>query len=85
MRKVVANALREKVTYRASHLRRGDQTKAKRCQSQTVRAREADGHERDRLWDRLVARQAAYEKYASATDRPIPIVILEPNYEGSDA
>jgi deazaflavin-dependent oxidoreductase (nitroreductase family) len=51
----------------------------------SVRAREAEADVFDRLWDRFVARQAAYEKYASATDRFIPIVILEPNHEGSDA
>ena len=50
-----------------------------------VTARETDGAERERLWPRFVACLADYGTYASATDRHIPIVILEPTDEAADA
>jgi deazaflavin-dependent oxidoreductase (nitroreductase family) len=43
-----------------------------------VRAREARGGEREKLWARLVALQPDYRAYESRTDREIPVVVLEP-------
>ncbi|GAA3211285.1 nitroreductase family deazaflavin-dependent oxidoreductase [Actinocorallia longicatena] len=44
-----------------------------------VVAREATGPERDALWPRLVELYADFAKYASWTDRDIPVVILAPS------
>ena len=44
-----------------------------------VRARAADGAERDRLWARLVASDPAYAEYQRRTKRRLPVVMLEPN------
>jgi len=43
-----------------------------------VTAREADGEERERLWDEVVARQKDYAEYQQRTTRRIPVVVLEP-------
>lgn len=43
-----------------------------------VRAREAEGEERARLWKSLVRMYPAYESYQGKTDRRIPVVVLEP-------
>jgi len=43
-----------------------------------VRAREAEGEERDRLWRAVVARTPDYAEYAARTTRHIPVVVLEP-------
>lgn len=43
-----------------------------------VRAEEAQGDERARLWVRLVAIFPRYADYARATSRPIPVVVLRP-------
>ena len=43
-----------------------------------VRAREADGAERERLWATLLARDASYAEYERRTARRIPVVLLEP-------
>ncbi len=43
-----------------------------------VRAREADGDERARLWDEIVAKNADYATYQTRTSRRIPVVVLEP-------
>jgi deazaflavin-dependent oxidoreductase (nitroreductase family) len=43
-----------------------------------VRAREAQGEERERLWREAVRRNADYDEYAGRTDRRIPVVVLEP-------
>jgi deazaflavin-dependent oxidoreductase (nitroreductase family) len=50
-----------------------------------ITTREADTAERERLWPRLVARHADYQKLANATERHIPMVILEPTDERADA
>ena len=42
-----------------------------------VRAREADGEERERIWDALVAESPDYEQYRARTGRRIPVVVLE--------
>ena len=44
----------------------------------TAVAREADGEERQRLWDEIVHAYAGYAEYAERTNRRIPVVILEP-------
>ena len=43
-----------------------------------VRARIAEGEERDRLWRQMVVLYAGYETYATRTSRRIPVVVLEP-------
>ncbi|RMF24973.1 MAG: nitroreductase family deazaflavin-dependent oxidoreductase [Deltaproteobacteria bacterium] len=43
-----------------------------------VRAREAEGEERDRLWRRAVELMADYAVYQERTSRRIPVVVLEP-------
>jgi F420H(2)-dependent quinone reductase len=43
-----------------------------------VRAREAEGEERERLWARVVEVWPDYESYQRRTDRRIPVVVLEP-------
>lgn len=47
-----------------------------------VRAREAEGEERERLWRAVVERQPEYAAYAERTERRIPVVVLEPRAEG---
>jgi deazaflavin-dependent oxidoreductase (nitroreductase family) len=42
-----------------------------------VRAREAEGEERDRLWKKMTEVWPAYDDYQKRTDRRIPIVVLE--------
>ncbi len=42
-----------------------------------VRAREAGGAEREELWARFVAIDAAYDEYTRRTSRVIPVVVLE--------
>jgi deazaflavin-dependent oxidoreductase (nitroreductase family) len=43
-----------------------------------MRAREAEGGERDRLWRALADRYSGYDRYATRTSRRIPVVVLEP-------
>lgn len=43
-----------------------------------VRAREADGAERERLWQEITASVPDYAEYQSRTKRRIPVVLLEP-------
>jgi len=43
-----------------------------------VRAHEADGAERERLWTRLVEKDPAYREYQERTKRRLPVVVLEP-------
>jgi deazaflavin-dependent oxidoreductase (nitroreductase family) len=43
-----------------------------------VRAREAEGTERERLWSEVVAKNPDYAEYQSRTERRIPIVVLAP-------
>lgn len=42
-----------------------------------VRAREAEGDERDRLWALAAAAYPGYELYRTMTERRIPVVVLE--------
>lgn len=46
--------------------------------SYQVRARTAQGKERERLWKELVDVYAPYTDYQARTDRQIPVVVLEP-------
>lgn len=43
-----------------------------------MRARVAEGHERDDLWPRVVAAYGGYDSYRRRTDRDLPVVVLEP-------
>jgi deazaflavin-dependent oxidoreductase (nitroreductase family) len=43
-----------------------------------VRAREAAGAERDRLWRMVNATYPGYERYLAWAGRPIPLVVLDP-------
>ena len=43
-----------------------------------VRATEAQGEEKARLWKRLVEMYPSYEGYQKRTDREIPVILLEP-------
>ena len=43
-----------------------------------VRARVAEGDERDRRWKLMVATWPDYDQYQEQTDRVIPVVVLEP-------
>lgn len=47
-----------------------------------VRAREAEGDERARLWRLAVDGYPGYALYQHRTQRPIPVVVLEPTAEG---
>jgi deazaflavin-dependent oxidoreductase (nitroreductase family) len=46
--------------------------------TQKVRAREAEGKERERLWRQLADVYSGYDKYARKTSRRIPVIVLEP-------
>lgn len=50
----------------------------KKERGRSVRARVVTGEERAELWPRLVDLYADFAKYASWTDREIPVVRLEP-------
>lgn len=41
-------------------------------------AREAEGEERDRLWEAMTVIFPQYKSYRKKTDRQIPVVVLEP-------
>lgn len=43
-----------------------------------VRAREAEGEEREQLWRRIVEADDAYDVYRGRAERRIPVVLLEP-------
>lgn len=42
-----------------------------------VEAREAEGEEREQLWNEVVARQNDYAEYQTRTERRIPVVVLD--------
>jgi deazaflavin-dependent oxidoreductase (nitroreductase family) len=46
-----------------------------------VRARTAEGDERELLWSALAANYSGYDKYARKTTRRIPVVVLEPDLD----
>lgn len=43
-----------------------------------VRARTAEGEERDRLWKLMTGIWPAYDEYQAKTERQIPVVVLDP-------
>jgi len=43
----------------------------------TVRAREAEGLEREQIWQAVAGKSSDYEQYRTWTSRRIPVVILE--------
>ena len=43
-----------------------------------LRAREVEGEEKARWWARATAAWPAYDEYQAATDRQIPLFVLEP-------
>jgi deazaflavin-dependent oxidoreductase (nitroreductase family) len=45
--------------------------------TRAMRARVAEGEERDRLWARVVADEPHYGTYQTKTERVIPLVLLE--------
>lgn len=47
-------------------------------QRRRVRAREAEGEERERIWNRAVAVYPDYETYQQRAARRVPVVVLEP-------
>ncbi|HEY2072991.1 MAG TPA: nitroreductase family deazaflavin-dependent oxidoreductase [Gaiellaceae bacterium] len=47
-------------------------------ETHAVRARDAEGEERERLWRRLADVYSGYDRYARKTNRRIPVVVLEP-------
>ena len=55
-----------------------DATVQVRADEIPVRARDAEGDERSRLWDLMVEVWPDYEAYAGRTSREIPVVVLEP-------
>jgi deazaflavin-dependent oxidoreductase (nitroreductase family) len=49
-----------------------------------VRARTAEGAERDRYWRALTDLYAGYDRYQAKTNRRIPVVFLQPHSAGGD-
>ena len=47
-------------------------------ETRKVRARDAEGEERERLWRALAELYPGYDRYAKKTNRKIPVVMLEP-------
>ena len=43
----------------------------------SARARDAEGAERDRLWEQMNRMWPHYDEYQTKTDRQIPVVVLE--------
>jgi len=46
-------------------------------ETRKVRARDAEGEERERLWHTLADLYPGYDRYAQKTSRRIPVVVLE--------
>jgi F420H(2)-dependent quinone reductase len=47
-------------------------------ETRQMRARDAHGEERERLWRALADLYPGYDRYAKKTSRRIPVVVLEP-------
>jgi deazaflavin-dependent oxidoreductase (nitroreductase family) len=60
------------------NLRRGEADLRIGADTVHVRARDAEGDERDRLWAQMVAVWPPYADYQRKTERRIPVVVLEP-------
>ena len=50
----------------------------------SVRAREAEGAERERLWGMVTSQDANYSEYQTWTARKIPVIVLEPRNLASE-
>ncbi len=48
-----------------------------------MRAEEATGEERERLWQKAVDQYAGYANYQKTADREIPVVVLKPVQPGA--
>jgi deazaflavin-dependent oxidoreductase (nitroreductase family) len=48
-------------------------------ETRKLRARDAEGEERERLWRAMTRIYAGYDRYAEKTSRNIPVVVLEPD------
>lgn len=48
-------------------------------ETKKLRARDAEGEERERLWRAMTEVYAGYDRYAEKTSRTIPVVVLEPD------
>ena len=48
-------------------------------ETRKLRARDAEGEERERLWRAMTRVYAGYDRYAEKTSRNIPVVVLEPD------
>jgi deazaflavin-dependent oxidoreductase (nitroreductase family) len=46
-------------------------------------ARQAEGAEREAIWDELIARSPQYAQYREHRQRRIPVVVLEPAAQGA--
>jgi F420H(2)-dependent quinone reductase len=46
-----------------------------------VTARRADAAEEASLWQEFAARKPGFDEYRELTERPIPVVVLEPHGE----
>lgn len=49
-----------------------------RAARRSVRARVAEGAERERLWAKMADEYEGFERYSAATDRKIDLFVLEP-------
>ena len=50
-----------------------------------LHAEAAVGAERDRLWSAVTERYPVYQRYERATKRAIPVVVLRPHADGTEA
>jgi F420H(2)-dependent quinone reductase len=50
-------------------------------QRQAVRARTAEGEERQRIWERITEIHPLFAAYQRRTEREIPVIVLEPLHE----
>ncbi len=48
-------------------------------ETRKLRARDAGGEERERLWRAMTRVYPGYDRYAQRTSRQIPVVVLEPD------
>jgi len=55
-----------------------DVTVVTSCERREMRARVAEGDERERLWTRVSASYPGYRLYQAKTARRLPVVVLEP-------
>jgi deazaflavin-dependent oxidoreductase (nitroreductase family) len=54
-------------------------------ETRKVRARDAEGEEREEFWHALTDLYPGYDRYAGKTSRRIPVVVLEPVSAGSSS